>query len=314
MKIVRILFLTAALSLLSVLQVFPQKYHVQSTNPVFTNQITTIPSSQVSATASLGIKFANSNNSTDPFYFLLTSTSPSPGNRKLFLIGDSSKSIKVELRHIGNGLEISNTNTSGAIALTGNFIKDIFSNVSLQVVVPSISSTVRDGTYTNTFNFSAYTKKNAQTLVPPAGELITNITSGVLSITVTLVVNTSRVDLTLSSTGIQFSPNPLIPGGSATASAIITITASRSYNLTVTSTNSSLLKAPTDKTTDTIPYAFSFNGSPIALTSGSANLLQNQPAEENASRSLSFSIANVPFVEGGDFLYSDNLVFNVTTN
>jgi hypothetical protein len=239
-----------------------------------------------------------------------TTGSIAAGSRRLYKTDDVTKSIVVQLRPAGGTTEIGSTNTTGAIVVTGNFVRNQFSNVALDVVIPSITPSVPDGTYTNTFYFDAYTKSKASTLLPPNGTLITSIAPGSFAITVTVVINASQADVTASPATLAF-PSALVAGNSASVSGNLITSIARPFSLSVTSVNRGVLKAPLP-ITDTIAYTFIFADNPIPLQDANAPLLTNQAAEFNVSRGLTFSIPVIPFVEGGT--YSDSLTFTLITN
>jgi hypothetical protein len=274
---------------------------------------TVIPGSEMTNPASLGIRFNSPSNVTDAFYMLVTGTTTGSfavGSRRLYNTNDPTKSIAVQLRPSGSTSEIGSTNTTGAVVLTGNFIRNQYSNVSFNVVIPSITPSVPDGTYTNTFTFSAYTLSKASTLLPPNGILITSIAPGSFVITVNVVINASQADISFAPATLSF-PTLLVTGSSASVSGSMITSIARPFSLSVTSVNRGVLKAPLP-ITDTIAYTFTFDGTLIPLVNVNVPLLTNQAAEFNKLRNLIFSIPEIPFVEGGT--YTDSLTFTLITN
>lgn len=320
MRYLKNVILIISIGFLQAINIYPQTfvYEGQFINPIFP-AITAIPNSQVSQPATLGIRKTSSPRNKDAFYMLVSGGlgSTNVSERRLYLSGNiNSNSIIVRLFPAGNTTseigEIGNANITGATALTGFFNQNgSISNVGLNVVIPASSNSVPDGTYSNTFIFTAYTKAGQTTkLLPPNGTPITSIAANSLAITVTVQVSANAIIIVLDPSTVQFTP-ALVAGGTSSATGSIRITSTGFYSLSVNSEYSGNLKV-SPAGTEQIPYTFSFNGTQVPLTTGSAVLLINQPAESNVTRALSFTTTNIPFVEGGD--YFDYLTFVILNN
>lgn len=296
--------------LITVSQVHSQSfvYVGQSVSPTIPT-VSSIPSSQISSTASLSIRKSSTPRNRDAFYMLVSSAlgNINPSHRRLYLAGDSSSySIGVRLFPSGNSVtEIGVDNTLGTTALTGKFNQNQFSTVSFDVIIPAITTSIPDGTYTNTFHFTAYTKPGANTLLPPEGTAITSIAFGSLAITVNATIAADAISITLDPPAATFTQG-LVAGETSTANSKIRISSTGTYSLSVTSQFFGNLKTSPEGT-EAIPYVFKFAGTPKDLTTGSAILLEDQPPETEQERDLEFIAINIPFVEAG--YYFDNLIF-----
>lgn len=298
--------LLCGMMLIFAINVYSQtKIRGESTNPPL---LYGVQSGESSGTATLGIRLDNNGNASDPFYLLVSGTSNgSPygvGARRLYLAGNTNaSSVPVLLRLTGTTTEIGSTlvfNASTPV-LSGTLLTNAFRYVNFTVAVPALPSNTPDGEYSNTFLFSAYVGASA----PPGGSLRT-LASGTLAITVTLRVSFSSVSISLSTATFSFGSS-LVAGNNyptTPSPVVMTVAATRPYNLQVTSVNGGILKLAT--TTDVIPYSFTFDSQPYSLSSAPITLLSNESAGTKVVN-MNFSIVNLPFVEAGT--YSDSIMF-----
>lgn len=244
-----------------------------------------------------------------PYYYLLTGAtlgSAAPGYRKLYKDGNILTTpipVIIATSPIADkDSEIGNLNLLGSIVLAGSMVDDTPSNLNFYVHV-TVPPSIADGVYTNTFSFSLYlysTLAGSGTLTAP--------TKGSLTFSITVTINQGSVSLSLNPTSISFNKGnpvtPLTPLADLKEKATINITATKGYVLTVSSSNSGLLKL---SETDTIPYILKVEGSTIDLSLGAEVLIAESASAGIASYALELALTPIGDKKPGN--YSDILTF-----